>query len=154
MKRIDASQADPGRVSEDMRHDDIRPRDDMRHTAPVPPAIPSFVDVLVPVALDHPYSYRAPRDLDLAPGHLVRVPLGARTAIGVEFRKARAHNKLLKHGFTYRIATRPELGGWSCETIDVVAPFTSISGPIYPVPRNWAARQLRRVLGRLRRWLG
>jgi primosomal protein N' (replication factor Y) (superfamily II helicase) len=99
LKRIDAPQADPGRVSEDMRHDDIRPRDDMRHTAPVPPAIPSFVDVLVPVALDHPYSYRVPRDLDLAPGHLVRVPLGARTAIGVVWAdrvevKAGLHNRM------------------------------------------------------------
>ncbi len=42
-----------------------------------------FVDVLVPVALDHTYSYRVPRDLDLKPGDIVAVPLGARQAIGV-----------------------------------------------------------------------
>jgi primosomal protein N' (replication factor Y) len=42
-----------------------------------------FVDVLVPVALDHSYSYRAPRELALKPGDIVAVPLGARQAIGV-----------------------------------------------------------------------
>ena len=36
------------------------------------------VDVLVPVALDRAYSYRAPENLDLAPGDIVSVPLGAR----------------------------------------------------------------------------
>ncbi len=42
-----------------------------------------FVDVLVPVALDHAYSYRAPRELALKPGDVVAVPLGARDALGV-----------------------------------------------------------------------
>jgi len=42
-----------------------------------------FVDVLVPVALDHAYSYRVPESIELAPGDLVAVPLGAREAIGV-----------------------------------------------------------------------
>src|SRR5262245_60013851 len=36
------------------------------------------VDILVPVALDQTYSYRVPAELDLAPGDLVAVPLGAR----------------------------------------------------------------------------
>jgi primosomal protein N' (replication factor Y) len=36
------------------------------------------VDVLVPVAVDSPYSYRIPADLALAPGDLVAVPLGNR----------------------------------------------------------------------------
>ncbi len=39
--------------------------------------------MLLPVALDQPYSYRVPRDLDLAAGDLVHVPLGARSATGV-----------------------------------------------------------------------
>ena len=43
----------------------------------------SFVDVLVPVALDHTYSYRVPDRVDLAPGDFVRVPLGTRTTTGV-----------------------------------------------------------------------
>ena len=37
-----------------------------------------IVDVLVPVALDQTYSYRVPDGLDLAPGDVVTVPLGAR----------------------------------------------------------------------------
>jgi primosomal protein N' (replication factor Y) len=36
------------------------------------------VDVLVPVALDRAYSYRVPENLDLSPGDIVSVPLGAR----------------------------------------------------------------------------
>ena len=36
-----------------------------------------IVEVLVPVALDHTYSYRVPDDLELGPGDLVGVPLGA-----------------------------------------------------------------------------
>jgi primosomal protein N' (replication factor Y) (superfamily II helicase) len=42
-----------------------------------------FVDVLVPVALDHTYSYRVPRELELKPGDIVAVPLGAREVVGV-----------------------------------------------------------------------
>jgi primosomal protein N' (replication factor Y) len=41
-----------------------------------------IVDVLVPVALDQPYSYRVPAGLNLAPGDVVRVPLGPREATG------------------------------------------------------------------------
>jgi primosomal protein N' (replication factor Y) (superfamily II helicase) len=41
------------------------------------------VDVLVPVALDQAYSYRVPEGVELAPGDLVTVPLGARMATGV-----------------------------------------------------------------------
>src|SRR5271165_5035391 len=41
------------------------------------------VDVLVPVAVDTAYSYRAPADLALAPGSFVGVPLGTRHATGV-----------------------------------------------------------------------
>ena len=41
------------------------------------------VDVLVPVALDRAYSYRAPAELELAPGDIVTVPLGPRETTGV-----------------------------------------------------------------------
>jgi primosomal protein N' (replication factor Y) len=40
------------------------------------------VDVLVPVAVDSPYTYRIPDDLVLEPGDLVAVPLGTRRVIG------------------------------------------------------------------------
>jgi len=42
-----------------------------------------IVDVLVPVALDQAYSYRVPDNLELKPGDVVTVPLGARDCIGV-----------------------------------------------------------------------
>jgi primosomal protein N' (replication factor Y) len=42
-----------------------------------------IVDVLVPVALDQAYSYRAPEGLTLSPGDLVTVPLGTRAATAV-----------------------------------------------------------------------
>src|SRR5439155_21818155 len=41
------------------------------------------VDVLVPVALEQTYSYRVPEGLELAPGDLLTVPLGARMATAV-----------------------------------------------------------------------
>src|SRR5215472_13592676 len=41
-----------------------------------------IVEVLVPVALEQAYSYRVPTGLALAPGDLVRVPLGPRETTG------------------------------------------------------------------------
>jgi primosomal protein N' (replication factor Y) len=60
---------------------------------------PRIVDVLVPVALDHTYSYRVPADLALAPGDLVTVPLGPRIATAVVWAEnpapnPRLHNRL------------------------------------------------------------
>ncbi|MGA7972901.1 MAG: primosomal protein N', partial [Pseudolabrys sp.] len=60
---------------------------------------PRVVDVLVPVALDQVYSYRVPRELDLAPGDVVTVPLGARDTLGVVWAdnpnpNPRLHNRL------------------------------------------------------------
>jgi primosomal protein N' (replication factor Y) len=42
-----------------------------------------IVDVLIPVALDQAYSYRVPDGLELAPGDIVRVPLGTRECTAV-----------------------------------------------------------------------
>ncbi|MEX0842086.1 MAG: primosomal protein N' [Xanthobacteraceae bacterium] len=57
-----------------------------------------IVDVLVPLALDQPYSYRVPENLTLAPGDLVTVPLGARDYTGVVWGEGTArpglHNRL------------------------------------------------------------
>jgi len=44
---------------------------------------PRIVDVLVPIALDHAYSYRAPPELKLSVGDIVAVPLGPRESVGV-----------------------------------------------------------------------
>jgi primosomal protein N' (replication factor Y) (superfamily II helicase) len=57
------------------------------------------VDILVPVALDQTYSYRVPAGLDLTPGDLVAVPLGARECMGVVWAEnpapnPRLHNRL------------------------------------------------------------
>ena len=41
-----------------------------------------IADVLVPVAIDQAYSYRIPKDLVLAEGDLVEMPLGTRQVIG------------------------------------------------------------------------
>jgi len=57
------------------------------------------VDVLVPVALDQTYSYRVPAEMELAPGDVVAVPLGARDCVGVVWAdnpnpNPRLHNRL------------------------------------------------------------
>jgi primosomal protein N' (replication factor Y) len=61
------------------------------------------VDVLVPVALNQAYSYRAPRGMDLQPGDVVAVPLGPREVIGVVWAEntnpdPRLHNRLKEVG--------------------------------------------------------
>ena len=58
-----------------------------------------IVDVLVPVALDQAYSYRVPAGLELAPGDIVSVRLGARESMGVVWADnpnpdPRLHNRL------------------------------------------------------------
>jgi primosomal protein N' (replication factor Y) len=57
------------------------------------------VDILVPVALDQAYSYRVPAGMDVAPGDVVSVPLGARDCMGVVWAEnpnpnPRLHNRL------------------------------------------------------------
>jgi len=51
------------------------------------PMTTRVVDILVPVALDQTYSYRVPAGLELAPGNLVSVSLGARNAWASSGRK-------------------------------------------------------------------
>jgi primosomal protein N' (replication factor Y) len=59
------------------------------------------VDILVPVALDQAYSYRVPDAMALAPGDLVRVPLGAREATGVVWAENPAPNPRLDNRLKY-----------------------------------------------------
>jgi primosomal protein N' (replication factor Y) (superfamily II helicase) len=54
-----------------------------------------IVDVLIPVALDHAYSYRVPDELALAPGDIVRVPLGTRECTAVVWAENPAPNPRL-----------------------------------------------------------
>ena len=73
------------------------------------------VDVLLPVALDQTYSYRVPEGLELKPGDLVAVPLGARDALGVVWAdnpapEPRLHNRLKDVGEKLDVPPlRPEL---------------------------------------------
>src|SRR5229473_3993108 len=69
--------------------------------SPAPRPSPAFVDVLVPVALDQAYSYRVPDGMELAPGDLVSVPLGARTATGVVWAENPAPNPRLDNRLKY-----------------------------------------------------
>ena len=46
----------------------------------------AIAEVLLPLALDGPYSYRVPDGLSLAAGDYVAVPLGPRQMIGVVWR--------------------------------------------------------------------
>jgi primosomal protein N' (replication factor Y) len=48
------------------------------------------VDVLVPVAVDSPYTYRIPDGVALAPGDIVAVPLGTRRTVGCVWPAGRA----------------------------------------------------------------
>jgi primosomal protein N' (replication factor Y) (superfamily II helicase) len=59
------------------------------------------VDILLPVALDQAYSYRVPDGMALAPGDLVSVPLGARTATGVVWAENPTPNPRLDNRLRY-----------------------------------------------------
>ena len=68
-------------------------------TSSSPVAQTGIVDVLVPVALDHTYSYRVPRGVELKAGDVVCVPLGPREVVGVVWAEnakpePRLHNRL------------------------------------------------------------
>jgi primosomal protein N' (replication factor Y) len=72
---------------------------DHRADSLFPSLAPRVVDVLVPVALNQAYSYRVPRGVDLQPGDVVTVPLGAREVVGVVWAEnknpdPRLHNRL------------------------------------------------------------
>ena len=47
---------------------------------------PRYADILIPVAVDRPYSYRIPDGVTVAPGDVVAVPLGTRVATGAVWR--------------------------------------------------------------------
>jgi primosomal protein N' (replication factor Y) len=85
------------------------------------------VDVLVPVALDTAYSYRVPAGLDLAPGDVVTVPLGARgETTGVVWAENPAPNPRL-HNRMKDVAAKldvPPLKGELRQFVDWVSGYT------------------------------
>src|SRR5579871_5425356 len=84
------------------------------------------VDVLVPVALNHTYSYRVPRGLELKAGDVVCVPLGPREVVGVVWAEnakpdPRLHNRLKDVGEKLDVPSlKPELRA----LVDWVANYT------------------------------
>ena len=82
----------------------------------------TVVDVLLPVAVDTAYSYRAPPDLKLEPGAAVRVPLGTRQATGIVWAAREAGGDNLKPVFGAR--DWPPLRAPLRDFIDWVARWT------------------------------
>ncbi|HKD26745.1 MAG TPA: primosomal protein N', partial [Xanthobacteraceae bacterium] len=99
-----------------------------------------IVDVLIPVALDHAYSYRVPDEMELAPGDLVRVPLGTRECTGVVWADNATSNPRLDNrlrdvaGKLDAPALRPELRKF----VDWVSAYTLS-------PRGMVARMALRM---------
>ncbi len=85
------------------------------------------VDVLVPVAVDTAYSYRVPAGLDLRPGDVVSVSLGARGAtMGVVWAENAAPNPRL-HNRMKDVAAKldvPPLKGELRQFVDWVSSYT------------------------------
>ena len=83
------------------------------------------VDVLVPVAVDEPYTYRVPEDIALAPGDIVAVPLGARRAVGCVWPSGKAQ---VPAGAKLKTVSAPldlpPLSGELVQFIDWVADYT------------------------------
>ncbi|EAQ37483.1 Primosomal protein n [Nitrobacter sp. Nb-311A] len=71
-----------------------------RHgTFPASSSTTRIVDVQVPVAIDHAYSYRVPDGMEVRPGDVVTVPLGPREVVAVVWAEnpapdPRLHNRL------------------------------------------------------------
>ncbi|HUI20528.1 MAG TPA: primosomal protein N' [Methylocella sp.] len=84
----------------------------------------AIADVLVPVAIDHAYSYRVPGSIAVAPGDFVEVPLGTRMTNGVvwELRSEPGGGSNLK-SIAACLAT-PPLSGNFRKFIDWVARWT------------------------------
>src|SRR5438067_4126488 len=84
------------------------------------------VDVLVPVALNHAYSYRVPRGMELKPADVVCLPLGPREVVAVVWAEnatpdPRLHNRLKDVGEKLDVPPlKPELRS----LVDWVANYT------------------------------
>src|SRR5579863_140560 len=90
---------------------------------------PRIVDILIPVALDQPYSYRVPDGMELAAGDVVSVPLGARDATGVVWAENASPNPRLDNRLKY-VEERldlPPLKGELRRFVDWVADYSLAS---------------------------
>jgi primosomal protein N' (replication factor Y) len=83
---------------------------------------PRYADVLIPVAVDRPYSYRIPDGMELAPGDVVAVPLGARTTLGAVWALRDqpggvSHNRLKDVAYRYEGTAVPHVVRQLCDWI-------------------------------------
>src|ERR1700742_2048844 len=100
--------------------------DDSTRTAMPAASSTRVVDVLVPVALNQTYSYRVPDGMELQPGDVVVVPLGARDAMAVVWAEnaspdPRLHNRLKDVDEKFDV---PALRGELRSFVDWVANYT------------------------------
>src|SRR5688572_1786299 len=85
---------------------------------------PNIVAVMVPLAVDAPYSYRVPPGMDVTRGSIVAVPLVGRLYMGVVWGPPQdlvAHNRLKDIEIAYDV---PPLSEELLQTIDWVARYT------------------------------
>src|SRR5690606_21065649 len=83
-----------------------------------------IVAVLVGVAVEGPYSYRVPRDMEVQRGSIVSVPLGPRLTLGVVWGPPRdqvGHNRLRDIEFCYEV---PPLSEELLKLVEWVARYT------------------------------
>ena len=81
---------------------------------------PRYADVLIPVAVDRPYSYRIPEGMELGPGDVVAVPLGNRTALGAVWQLRDeaggvSHNRLKDVAARYDVPAVPHAVRQLCD---------------------------------------
>ncbi len=95
-------------------------------TAPnIPTGLPQIVEVLLPLALDQAFSYKADAALGLKAGDVVNIPFGKREAIGVVWEVARAtrgHGDNLKNVISR--SEWPALAAPMRQFIDWIARYT------------------------------
>ena len=106
--------------------------------------------MLVPVALDQAYSYRVPHGLELEPGDLVRVPLGAARSArgglgGQRHPDPRLHNRLKDVVDKLDVPPlKPELR----TLVDWVAVYTlTPRGMVLRMACGWASTSVRNACG-------
>ena len=83
--------------------------------------MPVVAEILIPLALDTPYSYVASAGLDLAAGDVVQVPLGPREIVGV----------------VWGVAEMP--GGSNLRPVTGRLPYPPLSDPLRSLV-DWIAR--------------
>jgi len=101
------------------------------------------VGVLLPLALDAPYDYRLPEEMDAPPGSFARVPLGGRDVIGVVWGAGAGDVAEDRLRPVAEILDLPPLGASFRRFIDWVAAYTM-------APRGAVLRMAMSVPGALR----